>query len=48
MSVVKSLSEVRDATTNMTIEEIAQHAKSNDDREAIIIEELKSHLDGLL
>ena len=32
----------------MTAEEIAKFAEGNDDREAIIIEELKSHLEGLL
>ena len=36
-----------DTATNVTTEEIAQHAKGNDDREAIITEELKSHLEGL-
>ena len=32
----------------MTVEEITQHAKDNDDKKAIITEELKSHLEGLL
>ena len=33
---------------DVTTEEIVQHAKGNDDREAIITKELKSHLEGLL
>ena len=37
-----------DATTGVTVEEIAQHAKGNDDKKAIITEELKSHLGRLL
>ena len=37
-----------DAATEVTIEEITQHTKGNDDREVIITEELKSHLKGLL
>ena len=37
-----------DAATDVTTEEIAQHTKGNDDREAIITKELKSHLKGLL
>ena len=32
----------------MIAEEIIQHAKGDDDRETIITEELKSHLEGLL
>ena len=36
------------ASPGMTAEEIAQHAKGNDDRKAIITKELKSHLEGLL
>ena len=32
----------------MTVEEITQHARGNEDRKVIIIEELKSHLKGLL
>ena len=34
--------------TDVTTEEIAQYAKGYDDKEAIITEELKSHLEGLL
>ena len=37
-----------DAVIDMIAEEIVQHTKDNDDRETIIIEELKSHLEGLL
>ena len=37
-----------DAATDVTAEGIAEHAKGNDDREAIITEEWKSHLVGLL
>ena len=37
-----------DAATAVTVEEIAHHTKGNDDRKAIITEELKSHPEGLL
>ena len=33
--------------TAASAEEIAEHTKGNDDRETIIIKELKSHLKGL-
>ena len=37
-----------DAATDVIAKEITQHTKGNDDRNAIIIEEPKSHLGGLL
>ena len=37
-----------DYATGVTTEEISKHTKGNDDRKAIIIEELNSHLRGLL
>ena len=36
-----------DAAKRVTAKEIAQHIKRNDDRKVIIIEESKSHLEGL-
>ena len=50
-SVVKSLLEARRTLPRMWLqptEEIAEHAKNNDDREAIITKELKSHLKELI
>ena len=37
-----------DVVTVVTIEEITQNTKGNNDREAIIIEELKTYLEGVL
>ena len=37
-----------DVATNVTVEKIVQHAKGNDDREAIITEKLKNQLKWLL
>ena len=37
-----------DAAINVIVEEITQHAKCYDDKKAIITEEPKSHLKGLL
>ena len=51
MSVVKSLSKARRTLPRMWLqptEEIAKHIKGNDDKEAIIINKLKSHLKGLI
>ena len=51
MLVVKSLSEARRTLPRIWLqltEEIAEHAKGNDDREAIITKELKSHLKELI
>ena len=49
-SLFKSLSEARQTLPRMWLqptEEITEHAKGNNDWEAIIIKELKSHLKGL-
>ena len=51
MPLVKSLLEVRQMLPQMWLqptEKIAEHAKGNDDKKAIIIKELKSHLKGLI
>ena len=50
-SVIKSLSETRRTLPWMwlqPIKDITKHATGNDDREAIITKELKSHLKGLI
>ena len=37
-----------DAAAGVTAEDMAQHAKGNDDKKAIITKELNSYLRGLL